>query len=154
KYVNALIRTGIRIEKATADFTVAGKSYPKGSYIVKSEQAFRAHVLDMFDPQDYPNDFQYPGGPPIRPYDSAGWTLAYQMNVYYCSSLDRFAGPVETLAYGELEPMPAVTLPSGGSGYLISALENDAFPVVNQLLKAGVSVSRTSAETAGAPAGS
>src|SRR5690606_2945291 len=90
KYVNALIRTGIRIEKATADFTVAGKSYPKGSYIVKSEQAFRAHVLDMFDPQDYPNDFQYPGGPPIRPYDAAGWTLAYQMNVNFDRILDSF----------------------------------------------------------------
>ena len=154
KYVNALIRTGIRIEKATAEFAVAGKSYPKGSYIVKSDQAFRAHVLDMFDPQDYPNDFQYPGGPPIRPYDAAGWTLAYQMGVDYDRVLDSFEGPFETLVYGELEPMPAVNLPSGGGGYLISALENDAFPVVNQLLKAGVSVSRTAAETAGTPAGS
>jgi hypothetical protein len=154
KYVNALIRTGIRIEKATGDFTVAGKSYPKGSYIVKSDQAFRAHVLDMFEPQDYPNDFQYPGGPPIRPYDAAGWTLAYQMNVDFDRILDSFEGPFETLVYGQLEPMPTVSLPSGGSGFLISALENDAFPVVNQLLKAGVSVSRTSTESAGSPAGS
>jgi hypothetical protein len=154
KFVNALVRTGIRIEKATADFTIAGKSYPKGSYVVKSDQAFRAHVLDMFEPQDYPNDFQYPGGPPIRPYDVAGWTLAYQMGVQFDRILDSFEGPLETLAYGELEPMPSVTLPSAGAGYLISALENDAFTVVNQLLKAGVSVSRTSAETAGTPAGS
>ncbi len=154
KYVNALIRTGIRIEKATAEFNVAGTSYPKGSYVVKSDQAFRAHVLDMFEPQDYPNDFQYPGGPPIRPYDAAGWTLAYQMGVKFDRILDPFEGPFETLAYGELEPMPAVTLPSGGGGYLISAAENDAFPVVNQLLKSGVAVSRVSAETSGNPAGS
>lgn len=154
KFVNALVRTGIRIEKATADFSIAGKSYPKGSYVVKSDQAFRAHVLDMFEPQDYPNDFQYPGGPPIRPYDVAGWTLAYQMGVQFDRILDSVEGPLETLAYGELESMPSVTLPSAGAGYLISAQENDAFPVVNQLLKSGVAVSRTTKESAGSPAGS
>jgi hypothetical protein len=75
KFVNALIKTGIRVEKAKTDFTVNNKKYPAGSYIVKNNQAFRPHVIDMFDPQDHPNDFQYPGGPPVRPYDAAGWTL-------------------------------------------------------------------------------
>ena len=64
------------MHRATAAFTVGGKSYPAGSYVVKTAQAFRPHVLDMFEPQDHPNDFAYPGGPPIPPYDSAGWTLA------------------------------------------------------------------------------
>jgi hypothetical protein len=44
---------------------VAGKSYPAGSYIVKSDQAYRPLILDMFEPQDYPNDVKYPGGPPV-----------------------------------------------------------------------------------------
>mgnify|MGYP002830957017 CR=1 FL=1 len=35
--------------------------------------------MDMFEPQQHPNDFPYPGGPPIPPYDNAGWTLAFQM---------------------------------------------------------------------------
>ncbi len=56
-------------------------SYPAGSYVVKTAQAFRPHVLDMFEPQDHPDDIPYPGGPPTRPYDNAGWTLAYQMGV-------------------------------------------------------------------------
>ncbi len=154
KYVNALIRTGIRIEKATGEFTVEGKKYPAGSYIVKSDQAFRAHVLDMFDPQDYPNDFQYPGGPPIRPYDAAGWTLAYQMGVGFDRILDEFSGPFETLAYGELEDMPAVKVPSSRNGYFISAYQNDAFPTVNALLKDGVDVFRVKSATDGVPAGS
>ena len=38
----------------------------------ESAQAFRPHVLDMFEPQDHPNDFPYPGGPPTPPYDNAG----------------------------------------------------------------------------------
>jgi hypothetical protein len=79
KFINALIKNGVTIHRATAEFKVGGKSYPAGSYVVKSAQAFRPHVMDMFEPQDHPNDFAYPGGPPNPPYDSAGWTLAFQM---------------------------------------------------------------------------
>ena len=45
----------------------AGKNYPAGSYVVKAAQAFRPHVLDMFEPQDHPDDIPYPGGPPTPP---------------------------------------------------------------------------------------
>ncbi|RYZ16423.1 MAG: peptidase, partial [Sphingobacteriales bacterium] len=93
KFINALIKSGIAIHKASADFTVAGKKYPAGSYVVKTAQAFRPHVIDMFEPQDHPNDFQYPGGPPVRPYDAAGWTLAYSMGVKFDRVLEGFDGP-------------------------------------------------------------
>ncbi|MCE7041444.1 M14 metallopeptidase family protein [Dyadobacter sp. CY312] len=141
KYINALVRTGIQIEKATAAFQVAGKSYPAGSYIVKTAQAFRPHVLDMFEPQDYPNDFQYPGGPPVRPYDAAGWTLAYQMGVKFDRILDAFDGPFEKLPYGQLQ-LPVGKAVAGSAGYEIKATVNDAFIAVNDLLKAGADVYR------------
>ena len=37
----------------------------------------------MMEPQDHPDDFAYPGAPPTRPYDTTGWTLAYQMGVTF-----------------------------------------------------------------------
>ncbi|MCH7410160.1 M14 family metallopeptidase [Belliella sp. DSM 111904] len=154
KYVNALIKTGIRIEKAKSSFSVGGKTYPKDSYIVKTDQAFRPHIIDMFEPQDYPNDFQYPGGPPIRPYDAAGWTLAYQMDVKFDRILEGFDGPFETLAYGVLEKLPESTIKASKSGYLISSVHNDAFSIVNELLKKGVKVARLTEASAGMPAGS
>lgn len=154
KFINALIKTGIRIEKATSSFTVNGKTFPKGSYIVKTDQAFRPHIIDMFEPQDYPNDFQYPGGPPIRPYDAAGWTLAYQMGIDVDRVLDGFSGPFETLPYGKLESVPAVQVPSSRSGFYLSSAQNDAFSVVNELLKKGVRVSRIQSPVDGMPAGS
>ena len=55
---------------------------------MKTAQAFRPHVLDMFEPQDHPDDIPYPGGPPTPPYDSAGWTLAFQMGVKFDRVLD------------------------------------------------------------------
>ncbi len=141
KFVNALIRTGIGVEKATADFTVAGKKYPAGSFIVKTAQAFRPHIIDMFEPQNYPNDFQYPGGPPIRPYDAAGWTLAYQMGVTFDRMLEGFDGPFQRLPYGELQTIPA-KVAAGSGGYVLSTKMNDAFLAVNDLQKAGVEVFR------------
>jgi len=143
KFINALIKAGISVQKATADFTVEGKKYPAGSYIVKTDQAFRPHVLDMFGPQDYPNDFLYPGGPPIRPYDAAGWTLAFQMGVHFDRILTAFNGPFQRIPYGEVQSPPKQTLAAAaGAGYLLSSQMNNSFIAVNDLLKAGVEVYR------------
>jgi len=154
KFINALIKTGIAVHKSTAPFTVNDKQYPAGSYIVKTAQAFRPHVLDMFEPQDHPNDFQYPGGPPIRPYDAAGWTLAFQMGVEFDRILDGVDGPFQRLPYGQLQDPPAVVVPANASaGYLLNAHENNAFIAVNDLLKAGVKVSRLPQGVEGMPPG-
>ncbi len=153
KFLNALIKSGILVHKATADFTVNGRSYPKGSYLVKTAQAFRPHVLDMFEPQDHPNDFLYPGGPPVRPYDAAGWTLAYQMGIQADRIMEGFDGPFEAVAYGQLLS-PDPTALSAASGYLLDARVNDSFLAVNDLLKATVKVYRTSTTSGGLPAGS
>jgi hypothetical protein len=153
KFVNALIKTGIQVQQATTDFSVAGKTYPAGSYVVKLDQAFRPHVLDMFEPQDHPNDFQYPGGPPIRPYDAAGWTLAYQMNVDFDRLLTAFDGPFKKLPYGELQT-PTSKMSGSGAGYVLNSQINNSFIAVNDLLKAGVDVYRMPTGSGKAAAGS
>ena len=141
KFVNALIRSGILVHKASDDFKVAGKNYPKGSFVIKTNQAFRPHVLDMFEPQDHPNDFKYEGGPPIAPYDAAGWTLAYLMHVQFDRLQDDFNGPFQRIQYGEVQNPEPGTLASAKT-YLINAESNNAFIAVNELLKAGEKVYR------------
>ncbi|MGZ3951665.1 MAG: M14 family metallopeptidase [Flavisolibacter sp.] len=141
KFVNALIRSGISVEKATSSFNVKGKQYPAASYVVKTAQAFRPYVIDMFEPQDHPNDFLYPGGPPIRPYDAAGWTLAYSMGVQFDRLLEDFNGPFDKIPYGELQ-YPKTVIPKAGAGFVLNAQSNNSFLAVNDLLKAGIEVDR------------
>lgn len=135
KFVNTLRYAGVDVERATAAFTVNGKRYPAGSFVVKTAQAFRPYLLDMFEPQDYPNDFAYPGAPPTRPYDIAGYTLAYQMGVQFDRVLDGFNGPFEKVTGLATPPAGTVADAGGAAGFLFSHAENDAFIVVNRLLK-------------------
>lgn len=142
-FLNALIRTGIVVQKATAEFSVAGKKYPANSYIVKTNQAFRPHILDMFEPQDHPNDLQYPGGPPVPPYDAAGWTLAYQMGIKFDRITEAFEGPFEKNPVGQLLNVKgSKTDLASLKGYVLDARNNQSFKAVNDLLNAGVEVSR------------
>jgi len=142
RFVNALLKSGVDVHRATAEFSVAGKRYPAGSYVVKSAQAFRAHVLDMFEPQDYPNDFEYPGGPPLRPYDNAGYTLALQMGVQFDRILEGFDGPFQKITGLVTGAIAAGATVPGGSAWIIDPAQNDAFVAVNRLLAARQSVRR------------
>ncbi len=140
KFVNALIKNGITIQRATASFFMNGKTYSAGSYIVKAAQAFRPHVLDMFEPQDHPDDFPYPGAPPTPPYDSAGWTLAYQMGVKFDRILEGFDGPFEKLQGEVKAPAGRITEVNQPAGYLLTHDQNDSFIAVNRLLNSGEEV--------------
>ncbi|MDY3562859.1 M14 family metallopeptidase [Gemmata sp. JC673] len=142
KFVNTLTGTGVSVHRATGAFTTGGKKYPPGSYVVKSAQAFRAHVLDMFEPQDHPDDFAYPGAPPTPPYDAAGYTLAFQMGVQFDRVLDAVTGPFEELK-NEIPPPPAQVVDADRAvGFFLHPRTNDAFRAVNQLLAAGEEVRR------------
>jgi len=142
KFVNALIKSGVAVMQARAPFEAGGKSYPRGSYVVRCDQAFRAHVLSMFEPQDHPHDILYPGGPPLAPYDSAGWTLAYQMGVVFDRILDGLAGPFERIK-GEARLLPGKIVGSPDpAGFLLDHRINDSFIAVNRLLKQGEEVYR------------
>ena len=133
KFVNALLKNGVDVHRATMEFAVDDVTYPAGSYVVKGDQAFRPHVMDMFEPQQHPNDFAYPGGPPIPPYDNAGWTLAFQMGVEFDRILDGFEGPFELIE--ELAEIPSgVVVGAGAAGYVFDHRDNNAFLALNRLL--------------------
>ena len=142
KFVNALREVNVAVERATRAFSVGGRTYPAGSFAVMTAQAFRPHVLDMFEPQDHPNVIPYPGAPPTPPYDNAGWTLAFQMGVAFDRILEPFSGPFERVTDWNVTPPPAVvTTAANAAAYRIDRRANDAYRAVNRLLAQGVAVS-------------
>jgi Zinc carboxypeptidase len=74
---------GVRVFQLSEAAAIAGPgtSYPAGTWIVPTDQEFAAMAREVLDVQRYPDLRQYPGGPPERPYDAAGWTLPMQMGV-------------------------------------------------------------------------
>jgi hypothetical protein len=72
---------GVRVSQLTAPATIDDVTYPAGTWVIPTDQEFAALAREVLDVQKYPDLRQYPGGPPMRPYDAAGWTLPLQMGV-------------------------------------------------------------------------
>lgn len=136
-FLNALIKNGVDVERADAAFQASGKTYPAGSYVVRTAQAYRPHILDMFEPQDHPHDTDFPGGPPKAPYDVAGYTLAYQMGVAF----DRILDPLPdnfTAVPDVMAPPPGRIEGTGSAGWVVGHETNNSFILTNRLLGAGI----------------
>jgi hypothetical protein len=151
KFINALREVNVAVHRATQAFEVGGKKYPAGSFVVLTAQAFRPHVLDMFEPQDHPNVIPYPGAPPTAPYDNAGWTLAYQMGVQFDRILEPFSGPFEKVTDWNV-PLPHIT-GAPGQPTRLDRQQNDSFTAVNRVLKAGGAIYATPTHFSTAAAG-
>ena len=102
----------------------------------------------MFEPQDYPNDFLYPGGPPVPPYDITGWTPAFTMGFKYTRVLNAFDGPFEVIPYGEIQSPPGdFKLASEATGYILDSRCDNSFMAVNDLISSGIAVYRIKNQT-------
>ena len=89
----------------------------------------------MFEPQDHPNVFPYPGAPPTPPYDNAGWTLAFQMGVQFDRILEPFTGPFEKVTDWNVKLPAGRVAAASGAAVRRQPPVNDAFIAVNRLLR-------------------
>ena len=138
--VNILRQGGIEIHKASEAFTADGTDYPEGSYIAYTAQAFRPFLVDLMEAQHYPDKRAYPGGPPVPPYDLAGWTLPYQMGIKVNKVKNEFN--VKTTEISTREKHLPRKVKKGNYGYALSCNQNSSFAAVNRLLKEGAKVFR------------
>lgn len=147
---------GIQVTEAESRFTVGGTTYPAGTWVIPMQQPFAKYVKSIFEEQRYPDLAEHPDawqgivrpqkfpGAYLPPYDTAGWTLPYQMGVE--------AIPVEEPLDVSLTAIETVTAPAGAvrgaaqSAYLLSARNNNSFIAVNRLLKTGAKVRRITRE--------
>jgi hypothetical protein len=137
--VEVLQRGGLEVHRAERPFRAGGERYPAGSYVVLAAQPFRPHLVDLMEPQVYPDMRLYPDGPPDTPYDVSGWTLPIQMGV----RADRIDEPFATDALAAAEGAivwPGRRVDDGSWGWALAAASNASAVAVNRLLAAGARV--------------
>jgi len=141
RMLEILMFGGVEIHQAREDFVADGKSYPAGSFVVLMSQPYRPYVQTLLEKQRYPDMRLYPGGPPVPPYDTAGWTFPLQMGVQG----DRIHIPFKAnLAKLEKAPHPSMTPSQSAASYIIlDSRINNSYAVVFQLLKEKVEIYRS-----------
>ncbi len=71
----------VEVHRALADFSADGRQVRRGDYVVPLNQPYASFANTMLERQEYPDLRQYPGGPPLAPYDVVAHTLPLLMNV-------------------------------------------------------------------------
>jgi hypothetical protein len=131
KAVNHLLNNDIEVVQASEGFTSEGKSYPKGTYIVKMNQAKAGLANTMlWDGEDITNDT------PVM-YDISAWSLPELWGFEAVAT----KSPVEVKTKNVKQVIDQGSL-SGNGPYLIPNSSVKAVNLVNTLLKQGVSIKR------------
>jgi hypothetical protein len=80
-YALRILTTGdVEVHTAQQAFTVDGETFPAGSYVIPMRQPYASFAQTMLEIQRYPDLREYPGGPPLRPYDVTAHTLGLLMD--------------------------------------------------------------------------
>ena len=116
---------GVRVSTLTAPVTIGADTFPAGTWVIPTDQEFAAMAREVLDVQTYPDLRQYPGGPPERPYDAAGWSLPLQMGVRVVAA----ASPLtDRDARGKMKRVGAPPEPRVKPTAYEPALQTDAAP--------------------------
>jgi len=81
-YALRILTTGdVEVHQARQAFSADGERFPAGTYVIPMRQPYASFAQTMLEIQHYPDLREYPGGPPIRPYDVTAHTLGLLMDI-------------------------------------------------------------------------
>ncbi len=92
--------------------------------MIPTDQEFAALAREVLDVQKYPDLREYPGGPPERPYDAAGWTLPLAMGVRVVPAMAPLGDDVRAnmkmigaMPEPKIKPTPYDASPNDGAAF-------------------------------------
>ena len=153
---------GVRVSQLDKESVHDGVKYPAGTWVIPMDQEYAELVRQLFEAQEYPDLREYPEGPPEQPYDAAGWTLPYQMDVHvvearvplsadFRAALKPVQGkavdwhtasdaPFATNAAAAGIVPPAGRITGAGDVLSVDPAQNDAFKLINRAIAEGGAV--------------
>lgn len=152
---------GVRVMQLGKDAAYGGTTYPAGTWVVPLDQEFAPLVRELMEPQKYPDM-----GDDL-PYDAAGWTLPYQMNVHaieartplstdFRAALRDVQGTADAWGASDQYPFTTnataagivaapATISGSGPSLAIDPAQTNAFTLINRALAAGATLRFTPA---------
>ncbi|NNF12016.1 MAG: peptidase M14, partial [Gemmatimonadetes bacterium] len=121
EFMELMQRSGIEFVRSTGRFEAGGRAFAPGSYVIPP-QAFRPYVVDLMEPKEFPDRRQYPGGPPIPPYDMTGYELRFQMGLEVVNVDEPFDMPFGV--WNEVDTNVGRVRGTDGTGYLVRPNSN------------------------------
>ena len=147
---------GVRVMQLGRDAPHDGTTYPKGTWVIPMDQEFGQLVRELFETQTYPDMGE------DLPYDAAGWTLPYQMNVAvveartplsseFRAAMQPVAGKAVDWRTSPDEPFTTNAVAAGiapapgaitGSGeqLVLDPAQNNVFRLINKAIANGASL--------------
>jgi hypothetical protein len=141
KLVSLLQEHGVKVYQTTGEVRMDSKIVEEGSVVVPLAQPFRAFIKEVLEVQEYPVRHFTIGGPVIRPYDIASWSLPLHMGVKSWEINTRSAELESSIRVIEGE----FNLRHGGEGGGVAVLParvNESYLAAFMGLEKGLRVSR------------
>jgi len=85
----------VEVYRAAAAFSVDDLDFPAGSWVIPMRQPYASFANTLLDVQRYPDLREYPGGPPLRPYDVTAHTLPYLLDFEAVAVDGRVTAPMD-----------------------------------------------------------
>ncbi len=71
----------VEVRLARAPFTAAGRTFDAGTFVIPMTQPYASYAQALLQQQVYPDLREYPGGPPVAPYDVTAHNVPLLMAV-------------------------------------------------------------------------
>ena len=118
------------LETLAAGMVEIGRA-PDGSHVISMAQPYSSYAKALLEHQKYPDMRQYPGGPPVRPYDVTAHTLPLLMGVGVETLEKPFAGELAREDF---------SMPAHAESF--AAADTDSWLTINRVWKTGGEVWR------------
>jgi len=141
KIVNLLKEHGVKVYETEKKMVLGTRVVEENSIVVPLAQPFRAFIKEVMEDQEYPVRHYTKGGPVIKPYDIASWSLPLHMGVKSWEINNRFIELESSI--NEIEGVYSLRTNAPSKPIVVLPVSrNESYRAAFQALEKGLEVKR------------